>query len=82
MKDEQSNGREGIRPLGKWVEEQGVARVTAYRWRKRGWLQTITIAGRPYLTHEAIQTFLRRAKAGEFAAVPDESSAGGGRDDC
>jgi hypothetical protein len=33
--------------------------VTAWRWRKRGWLKTVNIAGRPYLTDKAL--------AGEFA---------------
>jgi len=41
--------------------------VTAWRHRKKGWLKTVNIAGRVYLTTEAIAEFERRAEAGEFA---------------
>jgi hypothetical protein len=53
--------------LNRWLEQVGVTPCTAWRWRKKGWLQTINIAGRQYLTQEAIDEFHRRAVAGEFA---------------
>ena len=53
--------------LSKWTEEVGVTACTAWRWRKKGWLKTVNIAGRQYLTQEAIEEFHRRAVAGEFA---------------
>lgn len=53
--------------LSKWLEQVGVTPCTAWRWRRRGWLRTINIAGRQYLTQEAIEEFHRRAVAGEFA---------------
>jgi hypothetical protein len=53
--------------LHKFCQEAGISGVTAWRWRKAGWLSTVNIAGRPYLTGEAIADFLRRAKAEEFA---------------
>jgi predicted site-specific integrase-resolvase len=53
----------------KWREQVGVAPCTAWRWRKKGWLKTINIAGRLYLSQEAITEFQRRAEAGEFAKV-------------
>jgi hypothetical protein len=53
--------------LSKWLAQVGVTPITAWRWRRRGWLQTINIAGRRYLTQEAIEEFHRRAAAGEFA---------------
>ena len=40
--------------LAKWLEEIGVTPCTAWRWRKKGWLKTINIAGRQYLTQEAM----------------------------
>jgi len=52
---------------------------TAWRMRRKGWLKTINIAGKPYLTLDAIQEFERRAVAGEFsqpasgAAKPKDS---------
>jgi hypothetical protein len=55
--------------LNKWLAEVGVTPITAWRWRKRGWLKTVNIAGRQYLTQAAIDEFHRRAVAGEFAQV-------------
>jgi predicted site-specific integrase-resolvase len=53
--------------LSRWLDEVGVTQITAWRWRRRGWLKTVNIAGRQYLTQEAIDEFHRRAVAGEFA---------------
>ena len=53
--------------LSKWLEQVGVTPITAWRWRKKGWLRTVNIAGRQYLTREAIDEFHRRVVAGEFA---------------
>ena len=65
--------------LSRWLEQVGVTTCTAWRWRKKGWLKTINIAGRQYLTQEAIEEFHRRASAGEFSQVnkvPVASRAG------
>ena len=53
--------------LGKFLEEAGLSSITAWRWRRKGWLKTTNICGRQYLTAEAIEDFKRRAAAGEFA---------------
>ena len=50
-----------------WLTQMGIAPCTAWRWRKRGWLRTVNIAGRVYLTTEAIHEFTERAKRGDFA---------------
>ena len=55
--------------LTRWLKQVGVTTCTAWRWRKRGWLKTINIAGRQYLTQEALDEFHRRASAGEFSQV-------------
>ena len=45
--------------------------VTLWRWQKLGWLDaSVNIAGKPYLTREAVQRFTARATAGEFARAP------------
>jgi hypothetical protein len=42
--------------------------VTLWRWQKLGWLDaSVNIAGKPYLTREAIARWNARARAGEFA---------------
>lgn len=53
--------------LSAWLQQVGVTPCTAWRWRKKGWLKTVNICGRQYLTQEAIDEFHRRAVAGEFA---------------
>lgn len=69
--EEQSNRIEpaNVVSLSKWLAEVGVTPCTAWRWRKKGWLKTVNICGRQYLTHEAIEEFSRRAVAGEFPQV-------------
>lgn len=52
---------------GKVRREMGVSDATFWRWRRRGWLRTIQIAGRCYVDVEDMNEFRRRAKAGEFA---------------
>lgn|GEM_PF-880134 len=54
--------------LRKWVRIKGVSAVTAWRWRKRGWLRTVNICGREYVTPDAAADFERRAAAGEFSS--------------
>jgi hypothetical protein len=52
---------------------RGIGRtpITVWRWTKLGWLEKpVNIAGKPYLTREAIEKFTRRAAAGEFAKAP------------
>ena len=55
--------------LAQWLQQVGVTACTAWRWRKKGWLKTVNIAGRQYLTQEAIDEFRQRAAAGDFAQV-------------
>jgi hypothetical protein len=67
---EMTLNRSGIIALSRWCQNVGLSSVTAWRFRNRGWLKTINIAGRVYLTDEAAQEFTRRAEAGEFAREP------------
>jgi hypothetical protein len=58
-----------LRSLSGLLNEMGVAPVTGWRWRQRGWLKTIVIAGRHYVSSDAIAEFQRRAEAGEFSGL-------------
>lgn len=53
--------------LDKFIEETGLSPVTVWRFRKKGWLVCVNIAGRLYITREEIAKFNARAVAGEFA---------------
>ena len=70
----------GMRSLDAWLKEIGVTACTGWRWRRRGWLQTVNICGRVYVTAEAAAEFVERAKRGEFAQehkVPRRASERG-----
>lgn len=57
--------------VAQFARQIGRTPVTIWRWQKIGWLDAaINVAGRPYLTREAIEKFMRRAAAGEFAKAP------------
>ena len=54
--------------LNKWGRELGRTPPTIWRWRQLGWLDGITnIAGKPYITRQGMEKFLRRAQAGELS---------------
>ncbi len=53
--------------LQKFCRSVGISPVTAWRYRRAKMLRTINIAGRQYVTREAIAEFMQRAEAGEFA---------------
>jgi hypothetical protein len=62
-------GSGAVISLSKWLAQVGVTQITGWRWRRKGWLKTVNIAGRQYLTQEAIDEFHRRAVTGEFSQV-------------
>jgi hypothetical protein len=60
-----------------FLQQSGFSPTTAWRYRKRGWLRTIVIGGRHYVTRQAIAEFNERAGCGEFAgSVQNPSRAG------
>jgi hypothetical protein len=56
--------------LDKFIEQSGLSAVTVWRYRRAGWLNTLNISGRHYLTRAEIARFNTRAAAGEFAKEP------------
>jgi hypothetical protein len=56
--------------LDKFIEQSGLSVVTVWRYRRAGWLNTLNICGRHYLTRSEISRFNARAAAGEFAKAP------------
>jgi hypothetical protein len=56
--------------LDKFIEQSGLSVVTIWRYRRAGWLNTLNICGRHYLTRSEIARFNARAAAGEFAKQP------------
>ncbi len=67
----------GLVSSSKFCRDAGVSAVTAWRFRKKGWLESVNICGRVYHTQAAIDKFVQRAAAGEFAKehkVPSRTS--------
>ena len=56
--------------LDKFIEQSGLSAVTVWRYRRAGWLNTLNICGRHYLTRAEIARFNVRAASGEFAREP------------
>jgi hypothetical protein len=61
----------------KWLQEMAKTPATGWRWRQRGWIRTVNICGRLYLSREEILNFERRAAAGEFAKTHRTPSSKG-----
>jgi hypothetical protein len=55
--------------LARFADESGFSPSTIWRYRRAGWLCTINICGRQYITRAEIERFNRRAATGEFATV-------------
>jgi hypothetical protein len=53
--------------FGLFLESLGVTPPTGWRWRKLGWINTINIAGRVYVSRDEINRFQQRAASGEFS---------------
>ena len=66
----QINGPIGPIALKAFLKQAGVTATTAWRWRKRGWLRTVSISNRPYVLPADLEEFIRRASAGEFFRAP------------
>ena len=50
----------GLVSLDAWLKQMGRTGCTGWRWRKKGWLKTVNICGRAYITQEAIAEFMER----------------------
>lgn len=53
--------------LQAFCEKLAVSATTVWRWRRMGWLETVNIAGRPYVTREEVRRFNARVATGEFS---------------
>jgi hypothetical protein len=66
--DSSSHDTPPLVALAVFARQLGRNPVTLWRWQKLGWLDaSVNIAGRPYLTRQAIDRFTRRATDGEFS---------------
>lgn len=54
-------------PFGKFLEDLDKSAVTGWRWRQDGFITTVNVAGKVYITEDEIRRFEARAIAGEFS---------------
>jgi hypothetical protein len=54
-------------PLDHWLQSIDKTAATGWRYRQRGWISTINIAGRVYIDRAEIERFEARAARGEFS---------------
>jgi len=67
MKTKNQNTGAGVRAFMHWLAQSGVSRSTGWRWRHRGWIKTVNVGGRVFVTEDEIWRFTERVRAGEFA---------------
>jgi hypothetical protein len=53
----------------RWLRGIDKTAATGWRWRKRGWIKTVNICGRLYVSRHEISMFEERAAAGEFSKI-------------
>lgn len=58
---------ESLKPYDVWLRDHHLSQATGLRYRKRGWMETVRVGNRVYVTATAVATFNRRAATGEFA---------------
>jgi hypothetical protein len=51
----------------RWLKDIDRTPATGWRWRKRGWINTVNICGRLYVSRHEIERFEKRASRGEFS---------------
>lgn len=70
------NGATGqLIPIGVVAERLGRTKPVLRSYRKRGWLETVDIAGRVFVSQAALDRFVARAEAGEFSRKAQATAA-------
>ena len=58
-----------LSPYAHYVQKLGLSEITGWRMRRRGWIETIEIAGRIYVDEREIAAFEERARKGQYKKV-------------
>jgi hypothetical protein len=65
----------GITSLSVYRRQFGVSKTTLWRYRRNGWLKTINVLGKLYVTRESIAEFEAMMRSGELAKKPHGCAA-------
>ena len=65
----------GITSLSVYRRQLWVSKTTLWRYRRNGWLKTINVLGKLYITREAIAEFEAMMRSGKLAKEPHGCAA-------
>jgi hypothetical protein len=65
----------GVISLSTYRRELGRSKTTLWRYRRNGWLKTINVLGKLYITRESIAEFEAMMRSGELAKEPHGCAA-------
>jgi hypothetical protein len=65
----------GITSASVYRRQLGVSKTTLWRYRRNGWLKTINVLGKLYITRESIAEFEAMMRRGELAKEPHGCAA-------
>ena len=65
----------GVKSLSTYRRELGRSKTTLWRYRRNGWLKTINVLGKLFVTREAIAEFEAMLCSGELAKEPHGCAA-------
>ena len=65
----------GVKSLSTYRRELGRSKTTLWRYRRNGWLKTINVLGKLYVTRESIAEFEAMMRSGELAKEPHGCAA-------
>ena len=65
----------GITSASVYRRQLGVSKTTLWRYRRNGWLKTINVLGKLYVTRESIAEFEAMMRSGELAKEPHGCAA-------
>lgn len=65
----------GVKSLSTYRRELGRSKTTMWRYRRNGWLKTINVLGKLYITRESIAEFEAMMRSGKLAKEPHGCAA-------
>lgn len=65
----------GITSASVYRRQLGVSKTTLWRYRRNGWLKTINVLGKLYITRESIAEFEAMMCSGQLAKEPHGCAA-------
>jgi hypothetical protein len=72
---EPNQAKSNLLALDAYRKELGRSKATIWRYRQKGWLKTINVLGRLYVSREAVAAFERLINSGDLAKEPHGCAA-------